>query len=318
MNHAMRFYAPALVAAGILAGCAAPSGIAPTTGVPALVHTLSAASSGHSVLYVSDDATNAVYTIDPSNIGAGPTRKITSGVDRPGALAVDPSGDLYVVNVKNVTVFKPDASTPFRTITSKFGGPSTITISADNTIAITFGGGVLKSGTLVIFDRGSVTPTRTINIPLEAQLNNTALFFKGVTIDSSDNVFLSVIRYAKGPSAIYEFAHGSSHGVATRLSPDTTGGFDSAGNLYEGGTGFICEYAPGGKSCARRITSGLASIGFFAVLPDGTLFVPNSVFNGQTTSGEILMYVSGVSAPSATFASQALSQPIGAALGIVP
>lgn len=321
MRYATLARSFAFIVTYALVGCAAPGGTTFTGITPAQLHTQSTAS-GTRVLYVSDANTNAVYTFNPANIAAGPTGKITSGINRPGDLAVDPSGDLYVANGNNVIVYKPRASTPFKTITSKFGKPSEVAISPDNTIAITFGGGILSSGTLVVFDKGSATPTRTIPIPLLSQNSNTALFLPGLQIDSSDNIFLSVIHYAKGPDELLEFVPGSTHGIVTGLTPDIIGGFDTAHNIYTGGPavgqvpGFICVYRPGGKTCARRITNGLTVVGFFAVTGNGTLFVPNGA-NGPA-NGNLVMFAPNASTPTVTFASSALTNPVGAAVGFIP
>ncbi|HEV3152330.1 MAG TPA: hypothetical protein VGZ02_00845, partial [Candidatus Baltobacteraceae bacterium] len=276
--------AAAAIVASALAACSAPTGSAVSPAAMTHLEAGRVAAGSHSVLYVAEDATNAVYLFDPSNIAAGPTGKITSGIQGPTALAVDPSGDLYVGNVRNVTVYKPGSSTPFKTLASKFGAPRNIVISADDTIAILFGGGVLNSGGLVIFDKGSPTPTRIIPVPLG---NNTALTFRGAAIDGTDTLFVSINRYAFGPSGIFAFAPNSTHGAPTGLSAGIIGGFDSAGNLYNGDAGFICRYAPGGKTCAHRITNGLGSYVYFTVAADGTLFVPQQTFNGQTTGGQL-------------------------------
>jgi len=307
--------AAAAIVASALAGCSAPAGSAIS---PAAVAHLEAGRFGagaHSVLYVAEDSTNAVYTFDPSNIAAGPTGKITSGIQAPTALAVDPSGDLYVGNLRNVTVYKPGGSTPFKTLASKFGAPRNIAIGADDTVAIAFGGGVLKSGGLVIFDRGSATPTRIIPVALGT---NTAMNFRGAAIDATDNLFVSISRYSVGPSGIFEFAPNSTHGTPTGLSADIVGGFDSAGNLYNGDSGFICRYAPGSKACTHEITNGVASYGYFTVAADGTIFVPQQTFDGQTTGGQLQMYAPGALSPTATFTSSAFKMFQGAALGFIP
>ncbi|HEV3152165.1 MAG TPA: hypothetical protein VGZ02_00015, partial [Candidatus Baltobacteraceae bacterium] len=148
----------ALLVLVAVAACASPSA---TTSLPFGARTVAGKSTQRPVLYVSETHSNAVYTFDPANIAAGPAGKITAGINRPGALAVGPDGVLYVTNTfgNNVTLYKAGATSPFRTIASTFGVPERVAVSADNTLAIAYTKGFRKSGELVIYDKGSATPT---------------------------------------------------------------------------------------------------------------------------------------------------------------
>jgi len=305
-----------LAAVSALAGCAAASGI---NSVPSgVAQSLFSRSAGHPVLYVSETHTNAVYTFDPAKIAAGPTGKITAGVSRPGALAVGPDNVLYVANAHNVSLYKPGAASPFKTIVSNFGVPSRVAVAADNTLAIAYANGFKSDGELVIYDKGSASPTREIRIPLIG--NNLLLSMVGLEIDAADNVFLATARYALGPGLVQKFAPGSINGLVTGLMPAGGGGFDAAGNLYDGFEAAICVHVRTGKQCARTVTNGVSAVAQFAVRSDGAMFVPNAnhYVNGNATNGNLVAYAPGGSTPIATYSSPTFVDPEGAALGTLP
>lgn len=224
------------------------------------------------VLFWSDTATNAVYLVDANDISGQILGKITDGTLSPQAIAVDTNGVLYVANASGVLLYKPGALHPFRTITDAAGRPGGIAVSADGTLAVTFGGGVFKNGALDIFDRGSATLTRRIPVSLSGE---DALFMSGVAVDSSDNVYLSLHHYPDGPAGVFKFAPGSTHGSAIKMPPGTLGGVDAKGNIYVGLTTEVDVYVPGARTPFRRVTNGLVSVSMFTVNPDGSLFVPN-------------------------------------------
>ena len=305
-----------LAAVSALAGCATAPGL--DSAPLGLAQKLLSRSAGQPVLYVSETHTNAVYTFDPANIAAGPTGKITAGVNGPGALAVGPDNVLYVANTQDVALYKAGTTSPFKTIASNFGSPSRVAVAADNTLAIAYTKGLKSDGELVIYDKGSATPTREIRIPLIGK--NLLLGVPGLEIDAADNVFLATARYAIGPGLVQKFAPGSTKGLVTGLQPSIGGGFDAAGNLYDGFGAAICAHVRTGKQCARTVTNGISDVAQFAVRPDGAMFVPNTdhYVDGNPTNGNLAAYAPGGSTPVATYASPTFVDPRGAALGTLP
>ena len=309
----------ALAAFFALAGCASASTQAPSTGsLPALSPmsktnaSATTAATATRTLYVSDINANAVFVFNANNITAGPLNKITAGINRPGALAVAPNGDLYVTNGtgQNVTVYRPGTTTPFKTLKSTDGTPGLIAFAADGSLAIAYGRGFNRAGTLVVYDRGSATPTRSIFIPLG---NNLLLLLRGLAFDRFENLYLSVSRYPRGPAQFLKYPRGSSTPVNTGLAVDDGIAIDSAGDIYSGETFSIAVERQGANNPLRVIKRGVQSTGFLAVESDGTLFLPNTE-SYAFGDGNLVEYASGGSIPIATFKSPEMIYPVAAAL----
>jgi hypothetical protein len=251
------------------------------------------------VLFWSDVSTDAVYLVDANNISGPALGKITDGTQSPAGIAVDAKGVLYVATAGGLLLYQPGALHPFRTITDPEGRPGGVAIGADGTLAVTFGGGIFKNGVVDVFDKGSATPTRRIPVSLNGE---DALFMSGVSVDSSDNVYLSLHHYPDGPAGVFKFAPGSTHGSTIKIPPGTLGGIDAKGNIYIGLTTEIDVYVPGARTPFRRVTNGLASVSSFTVNPDGSLFVPNAAHyvGGIPTSGNLVEFAANGSSPNAT------------------
>lgn len=302
-----------------LAGCMAgnmpttPSGAIPPGSTP--LSALSSAAGVTHILYVADDNTNAVYRFNADNLTAQPIGKISMGIDFPQGLAVAPNGDLYVANhsAQDVTAYKPGINTPFRTIKTTGKYPAYIAISADGTMAIAYYGRSGANGMLVVYDKGSATPTRNITIPIG---KNIFLILLGLEIDSSDNLYLSFSGYASGPTVMLKYPPGSTAGTNTKIYPGSNGGFDSRGDMFVGSEFDIAMYAPGATTFTRRITKGILSVGLFAVAPDGTLFVPNTshYVEGIPTAGNLVKYAPGSFTPALTISSPYLQDAVAAAV----
>jgi hypothetical protein len=227
-------------------------------------------------------------------------------------MAVAPNGDLYVTNsnVPDIAVYHADTVTPFRTIKPALGDAGLIAIGTDNTLAIAYFNGSNNTGTLVIYDRGSPTPTRTIGIPLG---NNLLLILRGLAFDYAGNLYLSVSRYPNGPAQVLKFAPNSTSGIVTKLIAGDGFGIDSAGNVYEGETFNIFVQRLGASTPWRDITQGTHSVGLFAVASDGTLFVPNTDSYAYG-DGNLVEYAPGGSSPVARYKSPLMIYPVSAAL----
>ncbi len=264
------------------------------------------------ILYVSDINTGAVYLYNAKRLGAGPIGTITDGVNAPGGptgMTVDGSGNLYVVAAPGVVqVYAPGGLHPARTIQFPGRKLASVAASADGTLAIFGIGGIKQDGTLYIFDKGSLSPTRTIDV----RIGNDFVFTEhALFTDAADNVFFSVSRYGSGQGAVEEFIPGSTQPVSTSLFRGTAIGFDASGNYYAG-LGFqINVFAAGSPSPSRLIRNGITNQLFFTVLADGTLFVPNAAT--QVERGDVVEYLPGTSRPVATIRTSDDVDPAGTA-----
>ena len=262
--------------------------LAPHTSSPAFM-TAAGANGSVPVLFVSDDKTNAVYLFNADNLSAPPLGKITNGIDAPTDIAVDTKGVLYVANARDVAEYQPGALTPFRHLSLGIT-PASIAVSADGTLAVAGERAFEFPGKLFIFDKGALTPTRTITIPLKGELLERAL---GVAIDASDDVVLSISRYPDGGEML-EYLPGSTNGINTNLGPALGEAFDAGGNFYLCLGSVIDEYAAGSRQLIRRVTNGLQAAAFFAVTPDGRIFAQNAEQHdfgtGKNIPGDIVEY----------------------------
>jgi hypothetical protein len=290
-----------------------PSPVMERFGSPSGFMTRSAVDPRISLLYLADDHTNAVYLLNANHLHAPALGMITSGINAPSGLAVGSNGVLYVSNLNAVTEYQPGALTPFRTIPFTDGTPVAIAVGSDGTLAVADVPPIHQPGHLLIFDKGSPTPTRIITFPLDGQLH---VNMGGVAIDASDDVFAAVHQYPHGPLRLLEFAPGSKNGVDTGLLFGAGLGIDAAGNLYVGFTSFVNVYAPGSKQAIRQISNGLPSLGLFAVAPDGRLFAPNSehLVGGGAAPGDVVEYAPNGVAPVARLRSNIDVNPRGVAL----
>ena len=255
------------------------------------------------VAFVSDDNTNAVYLFDANTFSPQPLGKITDGIDMPTALAVDAAGDLYVANsnashgTADVAVYRPGALHPFRMIRSDQGIPRVVAVGADGTLAIGYDPPLFTPGTLVVYDKGSLTPTRTISVPLN---NEDVVTLIGLSIDASDNLALSVGRYPHG-GQLLKFAPGSMQGVDVGIAPGSGGGFDALGNFYTSYGTLIGVFAPGATQPFRTISVGLTSSSLFAVTPDGAIYANNQARfdygRNKVIPGDVVKYAPGGNRP---------------------
>src|SRR4029077_18382177 len=144
--------------------------------------------------------------------------------------AVDAHGVLYVANRLNnlswVSVYQPGSLHPQKQMQFGFT-PESVAVSADGTLAIAGSRGFFKNGTLLIFDKGSPTPTRRITLPIGPDI---ALETMGIAINASDDVLLSVAAYPHD-AHIIEVVPGSTHGIVVSSTPGTGEGFDGSGRF---------------------------------------------------------------------------------------
>jgi hypothetical protein len=267
------------------------------------------------ILFVSDIHNGAVYLYNAERLGDGPIGTITDGVNGsggPGDMTVDGRGNLYVVAAPGlVQVFTPGSLHPARTIQFSGRKLASVAASADGTLAIFGIRGFKQDGTLYIFDKGSLTPTRTIDIPIHGNDANFVFTEHALFVDALDNVFFSVGRYSSGDGAVEEFLPNSTRHINTSLLRGGAIGFDASGNYYAGLAFQIDVFAAGSASQSRFIRQGITSQAFFTVLPDGTLFVPNT--ETQIGRGDVVEYAPGASRPMATIRTSDDIDPFGTA-----
>ncbi len=98
----------------------------------------------------------------PSASPPAPVETIT-GLTEPAGLAVDPNGNLYVVELvsNDVKVFKPGQLTPFETLLPGPGSPEFQTVAVDARGTVYVGTSSTTMGSIVVFAKGATTPSNT-------------------------------------------------------------------------------------------------------------------------------------------------------------
>lgn len=313
----VRRTAVALVALGLLAGCASS---APSSLTPAAIQNqslgkgragLDTASKPGRVLYVGNidgqPGLGNVLVYSGGIHNPQLIRTISNGTGRPFGLWVDSKNILYVANFPNklpgsVTEFKPGASSPFFEITDVKGWPESVAVDAQQNVYVNES--VQDEGYVQVFAPGSLTPERTI----DTGVGGYAFEAGGMAFDPQGN--LIVAEQARLLLQIVKIAPGSS-----RVSPvdvDLTGitgpgmGIDKAGNMYVGSSnaGTVSVFAPGKREPSRTI-SPLTAYGYMNVTPEGAVYAAS----GQSSVAEI---AAGSDTPTNTITCQCSAQ--GAAL----
>ena len=188
-----------------------------------------------------------VYAPNPSGAPEPLFTMKPQGNGLPVSMAVDNSGQLYVANSgpSNIAVYSSGVNgpaTPIQLIEGTLTQINTTLLSlavdaTGNIYATTQTNASTPSGLLLVFSpsaNGNAAPSRAIT-------NESGVFFYGVAVDSSLNVFATEESATGKNAAIVEFAAGASgnatpirsiSGPATAMS--SPGGLrrDNAGNLY--------------------------------------------------------------------------------------
>jgi sugar lactone lactonase YvrE len=133
----LRFSIVALVAGGLVAGCANPTQSSFTPVQAQSRGADDAKARGGRVLYIGNsDGSPGVGQVLVYTAGANDPkllRTIGNGTGRPIGLWVDKKNNLWVANQTDkypagVTAFKPGASSPFLTITNVYGQPASVAV----------------------------------------------------------------------------------------------------------------------------------------------------------------------------------------------
>jgi sugar lactone lactonase YvrE len=150
------------------------------------------------------------------------------GITNPQGLAVDRTGNLYVVdqNANDVLVFHKGKKVPFRTLTDTNGIAFQIAVGRDGTVYLTneFDNN-LGNGNVNEYAPGSTQPSKTLH-------NSRFNTVEGVGLDSNNNLYVTFDdNHVVG--RIEEYAPGSSVGKLLLPKLKAAGGitFDSADDL---------------------------------------------------------------------------------------
>jgi sugar lactone lactonase YvrE len=181
---------------------------------------------------------NVTQYAAPFSTSSVPAFAITSGVNRPGALALDSLGDLFVANPNNnqVRVYTAplgSSSTPFATIAG-LSNPAALALDASRNLYV------------ANFNNASVTVYAPPYSALKVKLASTLANVNGLAIDAAGDVFVANCNTGCG--------NGANHDAVTEFSPPLT-------NISTPGT---------------TITNGVNRPNAIVMDAAGTLFVANN------------------------------------------
>jgi DNA-binding beta-propeller fold protein YncE len=232
----------------VLAGCddGASGGLPSFSGMVPLTPTSQAAAkhASRALLYVADYLNGIVLIYRESGKNRAPIGQITAGISYPNSIAVDASGNLYVVNdPQNVQVYAPGTRTPKETLSPDVYADS-VTVGADGTVYV---GSDCSACTdkIDVFTGGALTPSYVITDP------DVAIVY-GMALDAANNLYV-VHSDPNENSRISVFPPGS-HGPGTdlglRFSAAEDVAFDAAGNMVvvDALANEVYVYAPNSKT----------------------------------------------------------------------
>jgi sugar lactone lactonase YvrE len=170
------------------------------------------------------DHSDNVYALDRCGFvyvfkagGTSLLRKITAGLERPAAIAIDRDGTLYAANQQNntITVYPAGTTTPSRTITAGVVAPRALALDRSSNLY------VVNEGNVTVYASGSSSVLRTIarGLPL------------AIVIDSEGFVYVAL----HAPDRILVFRNNSdraAYSIRQSLHTPYALALDSAGNLY--------------------------------------------------------------------------------------
>jgi hypothetical protein len=277
----------AFIVVGAVAGCAGPASV---TGVNAPAGTSAsllgspvgtfgparaAARTGHGwlspgaatqrLIFVSDNAANAIRIYPQGKTNPAPIGEITDGISAPLGNFVDKNGTLYVVNSGNSTVteYPLGTTTPSVTLSTGLNFPISVAVDRAGTVAV----GEFAQGAILEFPAGSVSPTVTITLLTKPE---------GLAFDRTRHLYAA---WNGGTSSLVGTVskceelravcvnEGMSEGEAGGLA------LDPAGNIVLGDqTNHVINiYAPGSATPTRSISTGTVSPYKFELNRGGTI-----------------------------------------------
>jgi DNA-binding beta-propeller fold protein YncE len=192
---------------------------------------------------------------------------VSSGLNLPHGVAVDPSGNVYIADTFNNAIeeFVPSSNTVTTLVATGLNNPSGVAVDASGNVYIanTF------NNTIEELVRSSNTLTTLVS----SGLNNPY----GVAVDASGNVYIA----DAGNNAIKEWVK-SSNSVTTLVSSGLTGPYgvavDAGGNVYiaDAGNNAIEEWVQSSNTVTTLVSSGLNGPEGVAVDVRGNVYIADT------------------------------------------
>lgn len=235
-------------------------------------------------LYVANGgkSTVTVYAVDGRKV----VRRISNVA--PGALAFDPSGNLYIANKPkthggDVLVYARDSTRLLRTISQGIDAPGALAFDGQGNLYVTNASG----RNITVYAPGSKQILRTISQGLKTP--------GALAFDNAGNLYVGNDHNIRiyGPRSnkvLRTISQGINEPAALR--------FDASGNLYVANFGnkTVTVYAPGSGSVARTISKGIKAPSDIAIDTSGNLYVANNTMPG----GNVAVYYRDGLAPFKT------------------
>jgi sugar lactone lactonase YvrE len=252
-------------------------------------------------LFVSDIDSDAIRLFPAKKKNPKQNGTITTGIDLPVNVAVDPHGMLYVANNGNSTVteYPFGATSPSVTLSgAQLVYPNGIAVDNKGTVYVT-SGATAGSCYVLVYPKGASSPSEQINgfdLPV------------GLAIDKSGNLYVGDALQ----NAVWEVPSGST--TPSKLSLDGLNdpvglAIDPSNNLWvaNNASSTVLGFHLGDDSAFATITSGLSGPYSIAFEKNGTLFVGSSLHY----PGDVAGYKSGSTTP---FESISVGNPAGLAV----
>lgn len=238
------------------------------------------------LIYVSDNAANAIVIYPQGESNPAPVGEITDGIDGPLGTAVSKNGTLYVANSfgNDVTEYPPGATSPSVTLSDGINFPISVAVDDRGTVAV----GEFGQGEILEFEKGSGSPNVTITLLTDPE---GLAFDKGRHLYAAWNVNLgsqlqghaSICRRLRAICSDQGIEIGESGGMALDLSGNTILGDQTHQT--------IGIYPPGASSPSRTIaTTGRDPYKFAFNHGEKTLYVAD-INNGVVATYD---YATGV------------------------
>jgi len=144
------------------------------------------------VVYASITGGNEILAYATNTTPAPPPAPVETitGLGEPAGLAVDATGNLYVVELLNndVKVFKPGRLTPFETLLPAAGSGTvqSVAVDARGTVYVTESNGTTSTGSIAVYPKGATAPSNTLSDPAIQRAD-------GIAVDGMGNIFLNYV-----------------------------------------------------------------------------------------------------------------------------
>jgi len=211
---------------------------------------------------------------------------VSSGLNNPGGLAFDASGNLYVSNFSGNTISKVTPAGVVSTfVSSGIDGPVPLAFDAsgDLYVGLEYGNTVSK-----------VTPGGVVSTFVSSGLDNVS----GLIFDTSGNLYVANL----GANTVSKVTPGGVVSTfASGFNQPTSLAFDASGDLYvlNGGSNTVSKVTPGGE--VSTFASGFNRPTCLAIDAAGNLYVANfdaNTVSKVTPAGVVSTFVSsGLSGP---------------------